>query len=159
MSKSTTVADATTLRVGDVCLCLHVQRAARALARRFDEALRPVGLTNGQFSLLMALNHPEPHSIGTVASRLAMDRTTLTAALKPLERRGLVAISPDPKDRRSRRIGLTAAGHATLAAALPIWQRTHALVEDSLAGSATRLRGDLRALVTLDTAPARSRPA
>jgi DNA-binding MarR family transcriptional regulator len=88
-----------------------------------------------------------------------MDRTTLTAALKPLERRGLVAISPDPKDRRSRRIGLTAAGHATLAAALPIWQRTHALVEDSLAGSATRLRGDLRALVTLDTAPARSRPA
>ena len=37
--------------VKDRCLCLHVQRAARALARRFDEELRPFELTNGQFSL------------------------------------------------------------------------------------------------------------
>jgi hypothetical protein len=49
----------TTLLVRDSCLCLHVQRAARALARRFDEALRPVQLTNGQFSLLMSLNRKE----------------------------------------------------------------------------------------------------
>src|SRR5579871_3043775 len=90
----------TTLMVRDACLCLHVQRAARALARRFDEALRPVGLTNGQFSLLMSLNRPEPPGMGPVASLLAMDRTTLTAALKPLERRGLVRITTDPKDRR-----------------------------------------------------------
>ena len=47
-----------TRMVRDTCLCLHMQRAARALARRFDEALRPVGLTNGQFSLLMSLNRP-----------------------------------------------------------------------------------------------------
>src|SRR5246127_2613989 len=83
----------TTLRVRDCCLCLHVQRAARALARRFDEALRPVSLTNGQFSLLMSLNRPEPPPMAPVAAQLAMDRTTLTAALKPLERRGLVAVS------------------------------------------------------------------
>ena len=31
-----------TRHVRDHCLCLHVQRAARALARRFDEALKPV---------------------------------------------------------------------------------------------------------------------
>src|ERR1700693_3094939 len=88
----------TTLHVRDTCLCLHMQRAARALARRFDEALRPVGLTNGQFSLLMALNRPAPPPMGPVASLLAMDRTTLTAALKPLERRGLVKISREPSD-------------------------------------------------------------
>jgi len=58
----------TTLHVRDTCLCLHLQRAARALARRFDEALRPAGLTNGQFSLLMALNRPQPPSIAPVAS-------------------------------------------------------------------------------------------
>src|SRR5437660_11372104 len=79
-----------TITVRDTCLCLHLQRAARAIARRFDEALRPLGLTNGQFSLLMSLNRPEPPTIGAVAALLAMDRTTLTAALKPLERRGLV---------------------------------------------------------------------
>src|SRR5271170_1281949 len=90
----------TTLQVRDFCLCLHVQRAARALARRFDDALRPLGLTNGQFSLLMSLNRPEPPGMGAVASLLAMDRTTLTAALKPLERRRLVKVAADPADRR-----------------------------------------------------------
>src|ERR1700751_4879297 len=92
MSSAKSVPFETTLRVRDCCLCLHVQRAARALARRFDEALRPVGLTNGQFSLIMSLNRPTPAAMGSVTSLLAMDRTTLTAALKPLERRGLLEV-------------------------------------------------------------------
>jgi DNA-binding MarR family transcriptional regulator len=114
-------------------LCLHAQRAARALARRFDEALRPVGLTNGQFSLLMSLNRPEPASMGSVASVLAMDRTTLTAALKPLERRGLVTVTANPDDRRGRLLALTAKGQSALANALPIWERTHAEVDGVIA--------------------------
>ncbi len=144
---SATVPFATTLLVRDECLCLHAQRAARALARRFDEALRPAGLTSGQFSLMMSLNRPEPPTMGSVAALLAMDRTTLTAALKPLERRGLVTITPDPNDRRSRRLALTEAGSATLAAAVPIWVRTHRAIEERLEGSdPERLRRDLRAL-------------
>lgn len=147
MSKPLSIPFETTLHVRDHCLCLHVQRAARALGRRFDEALRPLGLTNGQFSLLMSLNRPEPPSLGPVASLLAMDRTTLTAALKPLERRGLVAVTPDPKDKRSRRLKLTPEGIALLASAVPIWQRTHDAVEAGLPGSdPDRLRQDLAAL-------------
>jgi DNA-binding MarR family transcriptional regulator len=118
-----------TLMVRDRCLCLHVQRAARALARRFDEELRPFDLTNGQFSLLMSLNRPEPPAMGPVASLLAMDRTTLTAALKPLERRGLVKIARDPNDRRSRILILSDKGRSLLASALPVWQRTHDEIE------------------------------
>src|SRR5690349_20085916 len=120
---------ATTLRVRDECFCLHVQRAARAVGRRYDEALRPFGLTNGQFSLLMSLNRPEPPPMGPVASLLAMDRTTLTAALKPLERRGLVKISQDPADRRSRILHLTEDGRQLLARAVPVWQSTHKEME------------------------------
>ncbi|SMF67175.1 DNA-binding transcriptional regulator, MarR family [Tistlia consotensis] len=136
-----------TLEVRDACLCLHVQRAARALARRFDEALRPLELTNGQFSLLMSLNRPSPPTMGSVAALLAMDRTTLTAALKPLQRRGLVSVTVDPGDRRSRRMSLTPAGSALLARAVPIWRSTHAEVEGRLAGGdADRLRADLIAL-------------
>ncbi len=123
---------ATTLLVRDHCLCLHVQRAARALARRFDEAFRPLDLTNGQFSLLMSLNRPEPPPMGPVASLLAMDRTTLTAALKPLERRGLVRVAMDKKDRRSRILILTAKGRELLARAVPIWEKNHAAVEAKL---------------------------
>src|SRR3954462_8871419 len=132
MSKPGDVPFATTVRVRDCCLCLHAQRAARALARRFDEALRPVGLTNQQFSLLMALNQPEPPSMAPVARLLAMDRTTLTAALKPLEKRGMIGVEPDPKDRRSRRLRLTEAGHAVLLSALPVWRQTHADIETAL---------------------------
>ena len=136
-----------THRVRDHCLCLHLQRAARAIARRFDAAFRPLDLTNGQFSLLMSLNRPEPAAMADVAAFLAMDRTTLTAALKPLERRGLVAVSIDPADRRSRRLALTTAGHALLAAATPIWEREHREVDLMLAaGGPDRLRADLRTL-------------
>lgn len=137
----------TTLLVRDACLCLHVQRAARALARRFDDALRPVGLTSGQFSLLMSLNRPKPPTMGSVASLLAMDRTTLTANVKPLERRGLLAISPDPSDRRSRLLTLTEAGRVALRLAVPIWKSEHEAVERLVTGSDPEtLRADLRAL-------------
>jgi DNA-binding MarR family transcriptional regulator len=147
MSKPIDVPFSTTLLVRDTCLCLHVQRAARALARRFDEALRPVGLTNGQFSLLMSLNRPVPPAMGSVASLLAMDRTTLTAALKPLERRGLIEIAGDPADRRSRLLKLTPAGRVVLASAVPIWEATHAAIDGRLGdGGPTRLRDDLRAV-------------
>jgi DNA-binding MarR family transcriptional regulator len=137
----------TTLHVRDHCLCLHVRRAARALARRFDEALRPVGLTNGQFSLMMALNRPKPPTMGEVASLLALDRTTLTANLKPLERRGLVTVTPDEDDRRSRRMALTPAGRALLARAAPIWHETHAKIEAGLApADPNQLRAALKVL-------------
>lgn len=67
-----------------------------------------------------------------VAQLLAMDRSTLTAALKPLARQGWVRIEPDPSDRRSRLLILTDAGHAALADAVPIWQETHAAIEATL---------------------------
>ena len=136
---------ATTLLVRDSCLCLHVQRAARALARRFDDALRPVGLTSGQFSLMMGLNRPVPPTIGSVAGLLAMDRTTLTAALKPLERRGLVTVTVDPQDRRGRLLALTDAGQDVLLAAVPIWEATHKEVEAGVGGG-DALRATLQAL-------------
>jgi DNA-binding MarR family transcriptional regulator len=147
MSNRTKVSHETTLLVRDCCLCLHVQRAARGLARRFDEALRSLGLTNGQFSLLMSLNRPEPPAMAAVASLLAMDRTTLTAALKPLERRGLVRVTTDPADRRSRLMALTPKGMTLLAHAVPVWERTHREVEHLLPdGDPSRLRSNLSVL-------------
>ena len=147
MSKNVNVPYQTTLAVRDYCLCLHVQRAARTLARRFDDALRLFELTNGQFSLMMSLNRPEPPPMAAVASLLAMDRTTLTAALKPLERRRLVKVTAEPEDRRSRRIALTAEGQRLLARAVPVWERVHLEVEGLLPeGDPERLRKNLRTL-------------
>jgi DNA-binding MarR family transcriptional regulator len=146
MSNRRSVSRETTLHVRDTCVCLHLQRAARAVARRFDEVFRPLGITSGQFSLLMSLNRPDPPTIGRLAERFAMDRTTLTANLKPLERRGLVTITVDESDRRSRRLALTPAGRALLVAAVPIWKRTHAALDRQLKRSPVALRADLIAL-------------
>jgi len=147
MSTASELPLSATHQVRDACLCLHVQRAARALARRFDDVFRPLDLTQGQFSLLMSLNRPEPPTIGSVAALLAMDRTTLTAALKPLERRGLAKVSVDTQDKRSRRLTITAAGRRLLARAYPIWVRTHGEIEQRIAdGDPDRLRAALRAL-------------
>jgi len=132
-----------------------MQRAARALARHFDDALRPLGLTNGQFSILMSLNRVDSPTIGSVAALLTMDSTTLTANLKPLERRGLLRLTIDAKDRRIRRPKLTPEGRALLISAVRIWKRKHTEVERLLgAASAGRLRADLRALSWAQSIPA-----
>ena len=95
----------------------------------------------------MSLNRPKPPSIGSVAALLAMDRTTLTANLKPLERRGLVKTAVDPADRRGRLLTLTEAGQTQLQSATPIWERTHQDIDRHLAQTdAEILRTGLRTL-------------
>ncbi len=139
----------TTHEVRDRCLCLHVQRAARSLGRLFDDALRPFGLTNGQYSLMIALNRPDAQRIGDLAPFLAMDRTTLTAALKPLERRGLITVFADPEDRRSRRVTLTDKGRNVLVEAVPVWRDTHDAVDALLVTDPEDLRAGLRSLLDI----------
>ena len=143
--KEIDVAEAT-IHIRDNCLCLHAQRAARALARRFDDALRPHGITSGQFSLLNVLNRREPVAMGPVAKFLAMDRSTLTANLKPLERQGLISIEVDPEDRRSRKLILTAEGRKVLRAAVAVWKSEHAALENEIGGDPDALRAGLRAI-------------
>lgn len=144
MSSRNTIPIGIVHEVRDNCYCLHLQRAARSVARRFDDGFRPLGLTSGQFSLLMSLNRPEAPTIGEVATMLAMDRTTLTANLKPLERRGVIESFVNANDRRSRRVRLTKSGVALLAAAVPVWRRVQREIGKIVsAARAVELRDDL----------------
>jgi DNA-binding MarR family transcriptional regulator len=110
------------IHVSQTCLCLQLQKAARKVARLFDDAFRDIDLSHGQFSLLMMLMQPTPPNVGGLAAALAMDRTTLTANLKPLQRNGFITVFPDPKDGRGKCIKLTESGEALLAMALPRWE-------------------------------------
>lgn len=148
----------TVLHIRDTCLCLAAQRAARRLARRFDMVLRPFGLTNGQFSLMVALNQPEPPPMGRLAPFLAMDPSTLTAAVKPLARRGLLTVEPDPDDRRARRLRITPEGVALMRQAVPVWRQTHAEIDAALApGLPDTLRDGLAHVAALPGSPADAR--
>ncbi len=133
--------------VGNACLCLAVRKAARVVSRRYDDAFRGLGITSGQFSILMAISAERPVGAVRLAEELGMDRTTLTAAIKPLVRDALVVTSSDPEDGRSRRFRLTDQGRAVLGAALPLWQRVqHDLAHQVGLDDFERLRTDLRAL-------------
>ena len=104
------------------CVCLGVQRAARSVARRYDEALKPVGLTSGQFSILSSLLRDSSEPIGALADLLGQERTTLTRNLRPLEAAGWVQTEADPKDARVRRVRLSDKGRELLRAAIPVWR-------------------------------------
>jgi DNA-binding MarR family transcriptional regulator len=123
----------------DHCLGLRLQRAARVVARRLDEALRPLNLTNGQFELLALLRQTPAQGIASVAERLGRDRTTITAILKPPKQRGLVAVTVNPDDSRGRRLTLTRAGKDLLTAAIPLWGRFRARMEHQFVTDETDL--------------------
>ena len=108
------------------CVAQALRRAARKITRRYEAALRPVGLTMGQFTTLAALARPTAVPLTVLADQLGMDRTTLTRDLAPLERRGLVASSPSPDDRRVRAIKLTDVGRVLLDEAAPLWREAQA---------------------------------
>ena len=114
------------------CMCLHLQKAACVAARQFDDAFRPLDLTSGQYSLLIALVRQESPSIGQLAENMAMDRTTVTANIKPLKKRGLLETVVDPTDARSRLLVLTPKGEALLKKALPLWQLAQAKLIEAL---------------------------
>ena len=77
-----------TYAIAETCLCVHVQTARRVVARHADSLFRPLGLTSGQFAMLLTLHRAAPITVGDLAKRLTMNPSTATADLKPLERRG-----------------------------------------------------------------------
>ena len=133
--------------ISSTCLCLGLRRAARAVSRRFDASLREVGLNSGQFSMLAAVAGMQPVGMQSLAEHLAMDRTTVTAGLKPLLRRGLVEIGTPAADLRSRDARLTRRGGDLLVKAVPLWERAQAEAGAALPGpEASTLRRHLAAL-------------
>lgn len=114
------------LLVNRSCFGLNIQRAARVVAKKFDEAFRPLGINHWQFAMLMTLYVPNGLSVNELASLLVVDRTTITANVKPLDRSGLLTVRVDEEDARSRRIELTDKGREVLEAAFPVWRRINA---------------------------------
>ncbi|MFO1313928.1 MAG: MarR family winged helix-turn-helix transcriptional regulator [Burkholderiales bacterium] len=134
--------------IGATCNCLALRRAARGIARRYDEAFRPLDLNNGQFAMLASIAGLQPAAMQDIGERLGMDRTTVTAALKPLQRRGLVVVEVAEDDQRGRAVRLTRAGAKLLDRALPVWRAAQQDAARQLGGAdaSATLRRQLAAL-------------
>lgn len=129
------------------CICNKTRTAARVVTRLYDEALRPIHLRTTQFALLAALGDEGAMSIAALAKLMAMDRSTLTRNLRPLETQGLVALG-DEGWRRSRSIEITAKGRARLRQGLPHWESAQREVLSRLGASNwSRVQADLDLLV------------
>jgi len=113
------------------CACLRVRKAARNVTRLYDAALRPVGMRITQFTIMTALAAHGEVSITDLADGLAMERTTLTRNIRPLEQKGWLAISPEGY-RRVRTLKLTASGQRKLESAIPLWKEAQQRMEQKL---------------------------
>lgn len=117
------------------CACASIRRAARALSRLYEEALAPVDLSSTQMTVLMFLGRSGAIPLSDLADALAMDRTSLYRALRPLDRRELVRIRATA-DRRAKEALLTVEGERHLARAMPHWQKAQARFIESFGASA-----------------------
>lgn len=120
------------------------------MTQLYDRHLAPTGLRATQYSVLRALAHNQPITMQGLADRMVMDRTTLSRALNPLQRDGLVEVEPG-RDARTRQLTLTTAGHALLDEVEPVWNRAQADFEARYGAAETQdLRGMLaRAVVQM----------
>lgn len=120
--------------MADECLCFRARRVSRVLTRLYDEALRPLGIQATQLTLLnaIAMCGERGAPMRKLAEILAMDGTTLTRNVRPLEKTGLLRIARLPSDRRVRVVHLTGAGERLIEAALPLWTQAHERVVATL---------------------------
>jgi DNA-binding MarR family transcriptional regulator len=106
------------------CLNFQLRRTARLVSRRYDAALRPLGLRSTQFNIMAILAQNSTLPVSRIAEFLATERTALARNLRPLERKNLIIVSRGP-DKRTRIASLTANGRRTFLVAFPVWERTH----------------------------------
>jgi DNA-binding MarR family transcriptional regulator len=126
------------------CTCLAVRQAARHVTQFYDRHLAHAGLRTTQFSILAKLRRQGPMTINTLADEMVMDRTTLGRNILPLERDGLISITPGRTDRRSKELRLTDAGLERLRAASQGWRDAQ---KEFAAAFGNERTVDLRALL------------
>jgi DNA-binding MarR family transcriptional regulator len=115
----------------NTCTCFRVRRAARRVTQLYDHFLATSGLRITQFSLLANLRHAGPLTMTELADRMAMDRTTLTRNLRPLQRHGFVTVTVGD-DRRRRLLAVTPAGERAYKSGIGQWQKAQRAVLDEL---------------------------
>lgn len=134
------------------CYCAVLRKAARRISLLYDAQLRASGLKTTQFSLLAELsrNRPAP-TVNELADYLVMDRSTLGHNIRPLQRRGFIALQPDAEDGRTRRVVLTPKGARKLVEGKNLWHKAQADYERAIGkDAAVALRTTLNGLTKME---------
>ena len=119
------------------CITYNAQRIARSMGRQMESALRPVGLTNQQFSTLTILRHYKTMSTLELADKLGVERTTMTRNIEQMNRKNWLK-PVIVEDKRVRAFQLTETGLKLQSEALPLWQEQQAKFMSSVGNNTAR---------------------
>ena len=103
------------------CLATRVRQLSRIITRVYDDAMRPLGITASQYTLLAQLASRDGITAVEIGHDLDIEKSTLSRNLKRLLALGHIIMDP-PAGRRGRGLHLTSKGMAVLREAYPIWQ-------------------------------------
>lgn len=105
----------------NACLATRVRQLSRIVTRVYDDAMRPLGITASQYTLLAQLAARDAITAVEIGHELDIEKSTLSRNLKRLLALGHINMDP-PAGRRGRGLHLTPKGQAILKDAFPIWQ-------------------------------------
>ncbi|MGE0830442.1 MAG: MarR family winged helix-turn-helix transcriptional regulator [Hyphomonadaceae bacterium] len=105
----------------DQCLCLNLRAAARRVTQFYEARLAAADLSIAQFAILAHTAAKKSPAMAEIAESMALDPSTLSRTLKPMEEAGFLSIEADPDNRRVRRVRLTKPGKAKLKEASALW--------------------------------------
>jgi DNA-binding MarR family transcriptional regulator len=129
--------------------CFALRQASRHISKLYERYLSEAGVTPTQFSILRTLGQSPSLTMEKLANAMAMDRTTLVRALKPLLQRGLVVASSEGQGHRRLRVVLTRRGSTKLDEAAVHWATAQARFERSFGKQqAAHLRTELFRITT-----------
>jgi DNA-binding MarR family transcriptional regulator len=139
------------LEAGTRCNVTALRKATRHVSQLYDEMLASSGLRGTQRSILVNIEKAGSPSMGELAAALVLDRTALNHNLKPLQRDGLVTITVDRNDRRTKLVQLTKRGEARLADSQAAWKGAQDRFEAAFGiKEAAELRRTLELIASLE---------
>ena len=127
-SAATKPANAGLVDIGEIaeatssaCISTRVRQLSRIVTRVYDDALRPLGITASQFTLLTQLAQQDGITAVEIGTELDIEKSTLSRNLKRLLALGHLTMDP-PAGRRGRGLHLTPKGADVIQKAYPVWR-------------------------------------
>lgn len=103
------------------CISTRVRQLSRIITRIYDDALRPLGITASQFTLLTQLAQQDGITAVEIGHTLDIEKSTLSRNLKRLLHLELITMDP-PAGRRGRGLHLTPKGESAIQKGYPVWK-------------------------------------
>ena len=127
-SAATKAANAVAVDVAEIaeatsstCIATRIRQLSRIITRVYDDALRPLGITASQFTLLTQLAQQDGITAVEIGTELDIEKSTLSRNLKRLLALGHLTMDP-PAGRRGRGLHLTPKGSDVIQKAYPVWK-------------------------------------